>query len=224
MPTIRPRLAESDPNSPRDPSFNPRMAALNHAAMIKGEDLRNEATASACGLIYVGDQLFALTEHLQTLNVSNHLSNITALLEMLDKTVNDRLIELTDAVLMSTHLVRVGPPSKGDVIHRDDCRALKRVRGRVLPWKWADANPDIDWLRLGTGAEGVPNLQSPVTGERLVSGILSDQTKVRVSFDYYPDEPDPADPTGMSEDEYNALIEKLGALGADGVQIEKVGP
>lgn len=48
------------------------------------------------------------------------------------------------------HLVRVGPPSKGDTVHRDDCRALKSARGRTLPWKWADLNPDVDWLALGT--------------------------------------------------------------------------
>jgi hypothetical protein len=47
-------------------------------------------------------------------------------------------------------LVRIGPPSKGDVIHRADCRVLKRVRGKVLPWAWADRNPDVDWLALGT--------------------------------------------------------------------------
>lgn len=50
----------------------------------------------------------------------------------------------------SLGLVRVGAPSKGDVIHRETCRALKRVRGPVLPWVWADRNPDVDWLNVGT--------------------------------------------------------------------------
>lgn len=53
---------------------------------------------------------------------------------------------------------------------------------------------------------------------------MTDQTKVRISFDYYPDEPDPDDSTGMSEDEHIDLMEKLSALGADGIEIEKVGP
>jgi hypothetical protein len=46
--------------------------------------------------------------------------------------------------------------------------------------------------------------------------------KVRVSFDYYPDEPDEGDRTGMSEEEYLRLHDKLMGLGADDVTIERV--
>jgi hypothetical protein len=53
---------------------------------------------------------------------------------------------------------------------------------------------------------------------------MTDQTKVRVSFDYYPENPDPDDETGMSEEEYEALMDKLGALGADNPEFKKVGP
>lgn len=46
--------------------------------------------------------------------------------------------------------------------------------------------------------------------------------KVRVSFDYYPDDPDPDDSTGLSSEEHEDLMGKLMQLGADDVQIEKV--
>ena len=79
--------------------FNPRAAALHHAAAV-GEDTaaRNHATAVACGLIYVGDQIGALTALFSEQNIGNNLSGVVGLLEQLDKTVNDRLIELTEAV------------------------------------------------------------------------------------------------------------------------------
>lgn len=49
----------------------------------------------------------------------------------------------------------------------------------------------------------------------------SDQSdSVRVTFDYYPDEPDPADHSGMSEDEFLRLHNALAELGADNVKIE----
>lgn len=51
---------------------------------------------------------------------------------------------------------------------------------------------------------------------------MNDPLKVKVSFDYYPDEPDPEDPTGMSEDEHNDLMQKVMELGADNIEIEKV--
>jgi len=47
------------------------------------------------------------------------------------------------------------------------------------------------------------------------------QTKVRVSFDYYPSDPDPDDSTGMSEAEYIQLNNQLAMLGADDVEIER---
>lgn len=53
---------------------------------------------------------------------------------------------------------------------------------------------------------------------------MSDPLKVKVSFDYYPDEPDPDDETGMSEDEFNDMMEKVLALGGDDIQIQKVSP
>lgn len=45
--------------------------------------------------------------------------------------------------------------------------------------------------------------------------------KVRVSFDFYPDEPDPDDETGMSDEEHLALMDHLAQLGADNVEIER---
>jgi hypothetical protein len=53
---------------------------------------------------------------------------------------------------------------------------------------------------------------------------MSDQTKVRVSFDYYPDEPDLDDETGMSTEEFEDLMDKLGQLGADNPEVKKIGP
>lgn len=66
----------------------------------------------------------------------------------------------------SMHLVRVGPPSKGDRIHRDDCRVLRTVRGAVLPWVWADRNPDADWLAMNTELKAckICNPPSPANG------------------------------------------------------------
>lgn len=51
---------------------------------------------------------------------------------------------------------------------------------------------------------------------------MSDQTKVIVSFDYYPDDPDPKNVTGMGEEEYDDLMTKLASLGADNVDFEVV--
>lgn len=42
---------------------------------------------------------------------------------------------------------------------------------------------------------------------------------VRVTFDYHPDEPDPSDPTGMSEDEHLRLSDALAELGAENIRI-----
>jgi hypothetical protein len=52
----------------------------------------------------------------------------------------------------------------------------------------------------------------------------AEQSKVRVSFDYYPDEPDADDDTGMAEGEYLELIERIGELGGDNPTVEKIGP
>jgi hypothetical protein len=49
-----------------------------------------------------------------------------------------------------------------------------------------------------------------------------EQTKVHVSFDYYPDEPDPSSPVGMSEDEYNSFFQRVMELGGDEIMISKV--
>lgn len=53
---------------------------------------------------------------------------------------------------------------------------------------------------------------------------MTDQTKVRVCFDYYPEQPDPDDPTGMSEEEHVDLMDKLMALGADEIEAKRVTP
>ena len=42
---------------------------------------------------------------------------------------------------------------------------------------------------------------------------------VKVTFDYEPDEPDAADDTGMSQDEYERLMMKLDELGAGNVVV-----
>jgi hypothetical protein len=46
--------------------------------------------------------------------------------------------------------------------------------------------------------------------------------KVKVTFVYVPEEPDPGDSTGMTEDEYNRLIDQLMQLGAEDTTIERV--
>jgi hypothetical protein len=48
------------------------------------------------------------------------------------------------------------------------------------------------------------------------------QTKVIVSFDFYPDDPDPDDPTGMGEEEFEQLTRNLSDLGADNIEFEVV--
>jgi hypothetical protein len=47
-------------------------------------------------------------------------------------------------------------------------------------------------------------------------------SKVRVTFDYYPDEPDDQDATGMSDHEYEALTQGLVDLGADNITTEVI--
>jgi hypothetical protein len=54
------------------------------------------ASAIACGLVYVGDQLAALNTEGSVFD--NRLSAIVSLLEKLDVTVNDRLLEIGEAV------------------------------------------------------------------------------------------------------------------------------
>jgi hypothetical protein len=61
-----------------------------------------------------------------------------------------------------------------------------------------------------------------MTGRELPGMTDAEQTKVRVSFDYYPDDPDPDDPTGMTEEAHQELMDELAALGADNPTIEKV--
>lgn len=67
--------------------FNPRQAALNHAGMAIDGDL---ASAIACGLVYVGDQLAVLIEELR----EGNLSGVANLLEQLDITVNNGLVAI----------------------------------------------------------------------------------------------------------------------------------
>lgn len=45
--------------------------------------------------------------------------------------------------------------------------------------------------------------------------------KVRVTFDYDPRDPDPSDETGMGEEEYLDLNDRLAALGADNIVIKR---
>jgi hypothetical protein len=88
---------------PDKPSFDPRQAALNHAGRAVAQtskhgitDLSELASAIACGLVYVGDQLRELNT--ESSLADNRMANISSLLEKLDVTVNDRLVELTEAV------------------------------------------------------------------------------------------------------------------------------
>lgn len=41
------------------------------------------------------------------------------------------------------NLVRLGTPSKGDTIHRAECRYAQRPN--ALPWNWAEGRPLTDW-------------------------------------------------------------------------------
>jgi len=61
-----------EPLDPSHETFNPRMAALHHAALIEDDTQRNHATAIACALIYVGDQLGNVCSHLEQLDVTVH--------------------------------------------------------------------------------------------------------------------------------------------------------
>ena len=77
-----------------DPDFNPRSAALNHAARVSDDDLRNHSNALACGLIYVGDQLAALNTE-GTL-FDNRLNTIGSTLETLDVSITNGLTAIAD--------------------------------------------------------------------------------------------------------------------------------
>lgn len=47
--------------------------------------------------------------------------------------------------------------------------------------------------------------------------------KVKVTFEYEPEEPDEGDRSGMSEEEFMRLMDDLMALGANDIEIEKIG-
>jgi hypothetical protein len=47
--------------------------------------------------------------------------------------------------------------------------------------------------------------------------------RVRVTFYFEPEDPDPSDPTGISEDEYNDLMDRLIELGAEDVEVRAHG-
>lgn len=86
---------------PEKQQFDPRRAALYHAGRAKAPttlnpDLSDLASGIACGLIYVGDQLKAANEQREATN--GYLSAIANLLNEIDKTVNDRLIDVAEAV------------------------------------------------------------------------------------------------------------------------------
>ncbi|MFL5861163.1 MAG: hypothetical protein ACJ780_10320 [Solirubrobacteraceae bacterium] len=48
-----------------------------------------------------------------------------------------------------------------------------------------------------------------------------EDVKVRVTFTYTPDDPDPADDTGMSADEYLELASGLAELGAEDIECKR---
>lgn len=70
-----------------DPDFDPRTAALRHAAMVQTKDIRNHGTAIASALIYVGDQIGA---------TNDYLSAVVNLLEQLDVSVNNGLVAIAE--------------------------------------------------------------------------------------------------------------------------------
>ena len=45
---------------------------------------------------------------------------------------------------------------------------------------------------------------------------------MHVEFDYYPDDPDPDDESGMSEDEFVELTDRIAQLGGDNLSAKKV--
>lgn len=49
-----------------------------------------------------------------------------------------------------SYLIRLGPPSKGDVIHRSDCMWAISPKAKALRWVWADRMgfENIDWDAL----------------------------------------------------------------------------
>lgn len=69
--------------------FDPRQAALNHAGAVPSRDMSDFASAIACGLVYVGDQLA---------QANGYLSGIANLLETMDVDINNRLAEIAQAV------------------------------------------------------------------------------------------------------------------------------
>ena len=86
---------------PEKQQFDPRRAALYHAGRAKvptslNPDLSDLASAIACGLVYVGDQLAELSTEGSVFD--NRLSAIVGQLEKLDITINDRLIDVAEAV------------------------------------------------------------------------------------------------------------------------------
>lgn len=50
--------------------------------------------------------------------------------------------------MAETYMVRLGPPAKGDTIHRSTCRHA--TVSRALRWQWADRQgfDNIDWDAL----------------------------------------------------------------------------
>lgn len=46
--------------------------------------------------------------------------------------------------------------------------------------------------------------------------------EVTVTFKYTPNDPDPEDRTGLSEDEHQQLMDQLMQLGAEDIEISKV--
>jgi hypothetical protein len=46
----------------------------------------------------------------------------------------------------SDFLVRLGPPARGETIHRDTCRYAQLPN--ALRWKWVDDDPTRDWQLL----------------------------------------------------------------------------
>jgi hypothetical protein len=90
---------------PEKQQFDPRRAALYHAGRAKAPtsmdaEVSDFASAIACGLVYVGDQLAAISAALNTEGslFDNRLNTIGSALERLDVTVNDRLLEISEAV------------------------------------------------------------------------------------------------------------------------------
>jgi hypothetical protein len=51
---------------------------------------------------------------------------------------------IVESTTIGHNLVRLGPPSKGDTIHKAECRFAQRPN--ALHWNWAEGRPLHEWV------------------------------------------------------------------------------